>query len=188
MTRLMAVLLLLLSASSRPAPPVEEARSPNRLTPNETTAGFRTIFNGTDLASWVHNGKPGTFTVKDGVITGDRTDHKELAYWLSTDREYGDFELRLQYRIVKDGNSGIFIRAPREGRASKVGMEIQLVDDGQRKKKPSVTSTAATTRPIPMRVRFTIASSCPSGANRHRTVLADLQFYNDVLFSYTAAA
>ena len=45
---------------------------------------FRELFNGKDLAGWKHNGKPGSFTVKDGAIvdgfpTAEFSDAQELA-------------------------------------------------------------------------------------------------------------
>jgi hypothetical protein len=135
--------LMLLSASSGPAPASEQAQVQNRLSADEARAGFQSLFDGHELGHWVHNGRPGSFMVKDGTITGDRTGHNEFAYWLSTDREYGDFELRLQYKLAKDGNSGVFIRAPRQGRASKLGMEIQILDDGQKTGKPTVGSSSS---------------------------------------------
>ncbi len=46
-----------------------------------------------------------------------------------TDKEYGDFELRLEYRMPKMGNSGVALRAPLEGDPAYKGMEIQLLDD-----------------------------------------------------------
>jgi hypothetical protein len=49
--------------------------------------------------------------------------------WLGTEREYGDFELQLQYRLTPGGNSGVYIRAPETGHISRVGMEIQVLDD-----------------------------------------------------------
>ena len=49
--------------------------------------------------------------------------------WLCTKDQYGDFEFEAEYNCPKDGNSGVFIRAPREGHTSKLGMEIQLLDD-----------------------------------------------------------
>jgi hypothetical protein len=63
--------------------------------------------------------------VEDGVLftTG------EEGGWLSTDREYGDFELQFEFRVPPDGNSGVFIRAPREGSPWIDGMEIQVLDD-----------------------------------------------------------
>ena len=126
--------------------PADEALSQvpaNHLTAEEKAAGFKLLFNGTDLAGWEPNGKPGSFAVKDGIIIGDRTGKPLTAYWLSTAREYGDFELRLQYKLGAGGNSGIFIRAPHEGRTSKMGMEIQLLDDGARTGKPGVGDTGS---------------------------------------------
>jgi hypothetical protein len=137
------VLILLTSAATPPSSSPQEAPARNVATPDEARAGFRPMFDGRELTHWVHNGKPGSFAVKDGVIVGDRTGHTDLAYWLSSDREYGDFELRLQYKITKGGNSGIFIRAPRQGRASKLGMEIQILDDGQKTGTPTAGSSSS---------------------------------------------
>lgn len=111
--------------------------------PDEAALGFKPLFNGRDLDDWEHNGKPGSFSVVDGCIVGDRAEHKDAAYWLSTRRQYGDFELRLQVRIRPKGNTGIFIRAPREGRTSRVGMEIQFIDDGAKSGEPGVSNTGA---------------------------------------------
>src|SRR5262249_4972384 len=53
--------------------------------------------------------------------------------WLGTEREYANFELRLQYRLKAGGNSGVYVRAPKEGHISRVGMEIQILDDAHPK-------------------------------------------------------
>ncbi|HEX73363.1 MAG TPA: DUF1080 domain-containing protein, partial [Candidatus Hydrogenedentes bacterium] len=49
--------------------------------------------------------------------------------WLSTTREYGDFELLLEFRVPPDGNSGVFVRAPRHGNPAFEGFEVQILDD-----------------------------------------------------------
>ena len=49
--------------------------------------------------------------------------------WLMTEKEYGDFELRLEYRLPKRGNSGVALRAPLQGDPAYQGMEIQVLDD-----------------------------------------------------------
>lgn len=98
------------------------------LSREEKDAGFELLFNGNDLGGWQEvQGDPGTFEVRDGILAGRRK--KGSAYWLSTKDEYGDFELRLQFRIPPKGNSGVFIRAPHEGRTSQKGMEIQICDE-----------------------------------------------------------
>jgi len=49
--------------------------------------------------------------------------------WLSTTREFSDFDLALDYRVPDNGNSGVFIRAPHEGNPAFAGSEIQVLDD-----------------------------------------------------------
>jgi hypothetical protein len=85
------------------------------------------LFNDKDLTGWEAVGGPlESWSVDDdGVLrtTG------EGGGWLSTTDEYGDFELSLEFRVPADGNSGVFIRAPREGSPWIDGMEIQVLDD-----------------------------------------------------------
>jgi hypothetical protein len=50
--------------------------------------------------------------------------------WISTDKTYANFVLRLEYLVGPGGNSGVFIRSPRSGDPAYSGMEIQLLDDG----------------------------------------------------------
>ena len=145
-----ATMMMLLLSGSATGPAVDSQPDPvqSQLNAEEQAAGFKLLFNGKDLTGWAHNGKPGSFTVKDGIIVGDRLERWDLAYWLSTEREYGDFELRLQYKIGEGGNSGIFIRAPHEGRASLMGMEVQIVDDHAGKDAPGVSNTGAIYRVV----------------------------------------
>ena len=49
--------------------------------------------------------------------------------WLSTDKEFANFELELEFRCPTDGNSGVFLRSPHEGDPAYTGMEIQVIDD-----------------------------------------------------------
>ena len=49
--------------------------------------------------------------------------------WLTTEKEYADFILRLDWRIPKDGNSGVGLRYPKDSHVSHDGMEIQVLDD-----------------------------------------------------------
>jgi hypothetical protein len=49
---------------------------------------------------------------------------------LGTKREYGDFELELEYRLPPKGNSGIFVHAPADGDPSgSKFLEVQLIDE-----------------------------------------------------------
>ena len=89
--------------------------------------GFVPLFNGKDLSGW--QGMEGSTTnweVKDGILscTGKHSSH-----WLATKKEFSNFDLRIEYKIPADGNSGVFIRAPKEGNPWVAGLEIQVLDD-----------------------------------------------------------
>ena len=95
-------------------------------TPAAVPEGFTPLFNGKDLSGWKPTGKAEVWTAEDGMIvcTGGG------GGYLLTDKEYGDFELRLEYRWAKPGgNSGVALRTPKQGDPAYAGMEIQLIDD-----------------------------------------------------------
>ncbi len=94
--------------------------------PGPPDDGFVPLFDGKTTEGWEPvGGKPGNWTVKDGLLLTKG----EGGGWLSTTKTYGDFTLALEYRTYKGGNSGVFVRAPRTGDAAYTGMEIQLLDD-----------------------------------------------------------
>jgi hypothetical protein len=89
--------------------------------------GFKSLFNGTDLNGWkVHGGAMDVWGAEKGVLYCDR----KGGGWLLTEEEFGDFELRCEFRwTTEGGNSGVGLRAPRMGSVHIEGMEIQLIDD-----------------------------------------------------------
>jgi len=81
-------------------------------TQEEKDAGFVSLFNGKDLTGWMYLGKgEGTFSVQDGAIH-----HKGGNGWLCyTVKEYPDFELRCEFKLIKKGgDGGIFFRAAKD--------------------------------------------------------------------------
>ncbi len=88
-------------------------------------ADFVPLFSGRDLSGWEPVGDGAAWAVEEGLLVckGGK------GGWLSTRELYGDFELALDYRVPPDGNSGVFLRAPREGNPWVTGMEIQILDD-----------------------------------------------------------
>src|SRR5687767_10324749 len=100
--------------------------------PPQDEPGLVQIFNGVDLLGWTYGtvgagqAKRGKgFRVKDGVLYSTTEDGGNLF----TKREYGDFVLRLDFKLTKNANSGVGLRAPLDGDASFTGMEIQILDD-----------------------------------------------------------
>ncbi|MEZ8222026.1 protein of unknown function (DUF1080) [Candidatus Fervidibacteria bacterium JGI MDM2 JNZ-1-D12] len=100
----------------------------------QAEAGFVPLFNGKDLTGWHVMGSP-SWKVEDGILvcTG------EGGGWLRSDKQYENFVLRLEFRISKGGNSGIFIRSALEGNPAFTGMEIQILDDHGRDPAPYTT-------------------------------------------------
>ncbi len=92
--------------------------------------GFVPLFNGKDLAGWKQFASTrDTWVFEDGLVVCKGGG----GGWLGTEREYDNFILRLEYRLTPGGNSGVYIRAPEEGRISRTGMEIQILDDNDPK-------------------------------------------------------
>jgi hypothetical protein len=91
----------------------------------DTPEGFTPLFNGKDLSGWKATGKMDVWGADNGIlyVAGGG------GGWLMTEKEYGDFELRLEYKMPKMGNSGVGLRSPLQGDPAYVGMEIQLLDD-----------------------------------------------------------
>ena len=48
--------------------------------------------------------------------------------WLVSEKEYGNFELRFEWKIPERGNSGLGLRFPSKGDPAFDGLELQMVD------------------------------------------------------------
>ncbi|MBI2686597.1 MAG: DUF1080 domain-containing protein [Acidobacteria bacterium] len=104
--------------------------------------GFESLFDGTSLNGWEVD-TPGLWSVRHGMIVGK---HDGMKYndFLRTNRHYGDFELRVQFRLINGfGNSGVQFRSepaniPHEvsGYQADVGQQYWgcLYDESRRKK------------------------------------------------------
>lgn len=130
---LLAVIGLVLSAG------FALAQNPAASVPLEE--GFQSLFNGKDLTGWEGNAK--LFQASDGVIVGDSPGIKKNEF-LCTTKSYGDFELRLEFRLRDGiGNSGIQFRSKRvpestevEGYQADIGEKYWgcLYDESRRRK------------------------------------------------------
>jgi hypothetical protein len=95
------------------------------LSEKEREEGWIALFNGRDLSGWMITGNREGFVVRNGMIEWNK---KGGGMVRSRDR-YDNFILRIEWRIQDGGNSGIFVRAPRSARCSRIGMEFQLRGD-----------------------------------------------------------
>ncbi|MFM7208862.1 MAG: DUF1080 domain-containing protein, partial [Verrucomicrobiota bacterium] len=117
--------------------------------PATTPEGFTPLFNGKDLSGW-HGYNPHSvakltgekrdaalakmreefsqhWSVKDGEILNPCT-----GPYATTDKEYGDFELVLEYNMAPKGDSGVYLRGapqvqiwdPTDEKAHKHGAQL----------------------------------------------------------------
>lgn len=100
---------------------------PNTLTPAESAAGWRSLFDGKSLDGWKANEKPGTFTVKDGeiVVKGDRS---HLFYVGAVqNHEFKNFEFSAEVLTFPKANSGVYFHtAWQDSGWPQKGYEIQV--------------------------------------------------------------
>jgi len=90
-----------------------------------TDDGFLCLADSPDLLGW-RPGSASRFRWQEGVLT------RAGGGSILTDQLYESFTLQLEYRIARDGNSGVFLRAPLLGRQSALGMELQIMGDSGR--------------------------------------------------------
>ena len=110
------------SGSVPTTPVVPSERIPVAM--DEPMSKFGVLFNGQNLNGWDIVGA-NVWHVENGILYNEGRG----GGWLATDSVYGNFELDFEFRMPVDGNSGVFIRAPREGNPAYQGMEVQLLDD-----------------------------------------------------------
>jgi serine/threonine protein kinase len=105
--------------------PLETPAENNGPQPPDVASKGKPLFDGKSLTGWkvIDDGE---WTVQDGVLKG-----KGEGGWLQTENSYGDFDLLVEYRLAKGGDSGVFLRiGPKLSFGGKSNfLELQLVDD-----------------------------------------------------------
>ena len=103
------------------------ARGPH----NEPPAGFTALFNGKDLSGW--RGRPHLDPAKEAAMAADKKAAQQAKWdqsvakdwkvadgqiinagrgvYLTTKKDYGDFEMLIDYKTVAKADSGIYLRA-----------------------------------------------------------------------------
>ena len=97
------------------------------LSEEEKAEGFVSLFNGRSLDGWSISGDN-----KDGwaIEDGELLWQSRGGGVVMSHKRYDDFVLRLEWKLFKEGaNSGLFLRAPRANRQSKMGFEFQMMGD-----------------------------------------------------------
>ncbi|RIH65804.1 DUF1080 domain-containing protein [Mariniphaga sediminis] len=76
-------------------------------------SGWKSLFNGKNLDGWKIHGTEKWY-VEDGLLVCESGPDGEYGY-LSTTKNYDDFELKVEFLQEANGNSGIFFRSTFEG-------------------------------------------------------------------------
>ena len=85
--------------------------------------GFEPIFNGKDFDGWA--GPVDNYEIVDGALRCKPGQGGTIF----TDEEYGDFVVRLEFKLPPGGNNGLAIRYPGQGERPTSGMcELQVLD------------------------------------------------------------
>ena len=86
--------------------------------------GFTQLFDGKSLDGWTALGNA-NWRIEDGALVAD----KGTASFLVTRDSYRDFELRAEFWVSDDANSGIFIRCSDRGHVDAIGAyEVNIYD------------------------------------------------------------
>lgn len=100
------------------------AAEANKLLAGHGKQGFKPILKGNALDGWA--GAVDSVDIKNGTIVW-REKKGGVLYW---NKELGDFQARLQFKLPPGGNNGLAIRYPGKGNAAYDGVtELQVIDE-----------------------------------------------------------
>ncbi|WP_436488163.1 DUF1080 domain-containing protein [Chitinophaga sp. ARDCPP14] len=98
---------------------------PYVLSDEEKKAGYKLLFDGTNMHEWTGNTKDYVIDNGNLVIYPTNGGHGNLY----TKDEYKNFSFRFEFQLTPGANNGLGIRAPLEGDAAYEGMELQILDN-----------------------------------------------------------
>ena len=125
--------ILIAAVTTLPLLSKAQDQAPNTLTQQEKKEGWTLLFDGSSTKGWHMYGQPtaGIWTVQDGALAPDTTQHGHGD--LLTDGIYGDFDLKMEWKISPGGNSGILFYIQEDTTKYKetyfTGPEQQVLDN-----------------------------------------------------------
>jgi len=105
----------------------------NTLTKQEQEQGWKLLFNGRNLDGWTSVGKDNPpsagWKVENGILSTTKAERHEGGGDIITKDEYSDFDLSLDFKITKGGNSGIKYFFTHYDTGGWLGLEYQILDN-----------------------------------------------------------
>ena len=92
--------------------------------------GFTPLFDGETLSGWTllpRERPSGQWRFEGATLVVDGKPGN-----LASDEEYGDFDLRLEWKIGAMGNSGVFYRVAGQGNPAPAAIEYQIADNARK--------------------------------------------------------
>jgi hypothetical protein len=121
LTSFLAASLLCTSLSYAQAPQAQPTTGDP--SDKENKQGFVSLFDGKTLQGW--QGSTKGYVPQRGVLVCKKKGGGRLL----TTKEYADFIFRFEFKLDRGGNNGVAVRAPAQGHISRLGIEIQILDD-----------------------------------------------------------
>jgi hypothetical protein len=89
--------------------------------------GWITLLDSNNKGEWSEVGKA-NWEMKDGALTADKLAGKDLSYLVSRNT-YKDFQIRAEFWVDEEANSGIFIRCDQSDKIdAKICYEVNIFD------------------------------------------------------------
>lgn len=119
------------AAMTRPEEKKTWTLDPSVVSKEEQAEGFVPMFDGKTLDGWWVKGeaKDSFHVSEDGFIEWRKTGGDALM----SAKRYANFVFRCEWKLLPGGNSGVWFRAPRGGRQSYIGFELQMQGDNDAK-------------------------------------------------------
>ena len=109
----------------------------NQLSNTEKDSGWEILFDGKTTNGWHNYGKQNVgneWKVENGVLHLDASAKDKEGGDLTTNQEYGNFDLKLDWKISEKGNSGIIFYVNEDPakypESYETGIEMQILDNG----------------------------------------------------------
>jgi len=95
---------------------------------NGSAQNFKSLFNGKNLSGWTPHGTEKWY-VENGTLVCESGPDAQYGY-LSTNKNYQNFILQLQFKLEANGNSGVFVRSGIEG-VKISGWQVEVAPPGK---------------------------------------------------------